>query len=39
MDHIWEVTGCIKTKYGFYYRPELLSDLSMALMWNINFKI
>lgn len=39
MDHIWKVTGCIKTKYGFYNRPELIANLSMVLKWNINFKI
>ena len=39
MDHIWKVTGCIKTKYGFHSKPELLPSLSMVLMWNINFKI
>ena len=25
MDHIWKVTGFIKTKYGFYSRLELLA--------------
>ena len=32
MDHIWEVTGFIKTKYEFYSRLELLAKLSMVLM-------
>ena len=39
MNHIWKVTGFMKTKNGFYSRLELLAKLSMVLMWNINYKI